>query len=307
LGTDDATLVDIITHRPNEHLQAVSAEYLTTFNKSIIDDIKGDTSGDYRDLLVALVEPRPVFIARTIHNAVKGLGTNEGAIIDCLVHQPNAYIKAVHDAYHRLFNKNIIDDIVSDTSGDFKKLLVGLLNATRDESKIANVDQALRDAENLYKKGEGKIGTDEAAFIEFFTSRSYAQIAEVNRIYTEKYKNSLAVAITKEFSGDIRRGLKALATPVAEYWASRIYGAIRGIGTNDTRLIRAFVLNNKEQLRAIEQAYVLHHQKKKGKKDDKKDDKKSKEKKREVSGTLEADIKGDTSGWYEKTLLALLH
>jgi len=271
-------------------LQQVAAEYQSQFGINLIEDIKGDTSGDYRELLVSLVEAKPVYIARTIHNAVAGLGTNEGAIIDCLAHAPTPLIRTVHDVYHRTYNKSIVQDIEEDTSGNFKKILVGLLNEARPEVPNVDLAAAAKDAETIYSKGEGRLGTDDHFFIEFFVTRSFAHIREVDRLYTQQHKHPLKKAISNEFSGDAKQVLKALAQPRALYFAKRIYTAIKGLGTNDSRLIRAFVLNNREQLHDIEQAYNVYATKKKG-----------------TNASLIEDIKGDTSGWYEKTLLGLLH
>jgi len=313
LGTDDAKLVEVITKRSNEHLVAVTADYTATFGKSIFDDIKGDTSGDYRDLLIGLVEPKPTYIARTVHNAVKGLGTNENALIDALVHTPNALLRAAGDAYQKLFNKSIVEDVAGDLSGDFKHLLVGILAASRDESPNVNAALAATDADNLYKKGEGKVGTDENAYVEFFLQRSFAHIIEVNRLYKEKRGHDLVAAINSEFSGNLKLALKALATPRAEFWAGRIHHALAGLGTNDSALVRAFVLSDRTQLKAIEVAYKERvDSKRAGNKkpahpDGKKDPPKKKEApKKPVSGSLADDIKGDTSGWFGKALLSLL-
>lgn len=313
LGTDDAKLVEVITKRPNEHLVAVTADYTATFGKSIFDDIKGDTSGDYRELLIGLVEPKATYIARTVHNAVKGLGTNENALIDALVHTPNALLKAAGEAYQKLFNKSIVEDVAGDLSGDFKHLLVGILAASRDESPSINASLALTDADNLYKQGEGKVGTNENSFVEFFLQRSFAHIAEVNRIYKEKRGHDLVAAINSEFSGNLRQALKALATPRGEFWASRIHQALAGLGTNDSALVRAFVLNDRNQLKAVEAAYKDRVERKKaGQKkpahpSGKKEPAKKKEApKKPVSGSLVDDLKGDTSGWFGKALISLL-
>lgn len=312
LGTDDAKLVSIITKRSNAHLQAVAAEYISSFGKSVIDDIKGDTSGDYRELLVSLVEARPNFIARTVHNAIKGLGTDESALIDALVHTSNAELKAATEAYQKLFNKSIIEDVAGDTSGDFKHLLVGILTASRSDSTTVDPALAATDADELYKKGEGKTGTDENAFVEIFLQRSRAHLIAVNRLYTEKRGHDLIAAIDSEFSGNLRRMLKGLALPRNEYWAKRIHSALSGLGTNDHALIRAFVLNDRAQLKEVEAAYKTRADKKhSGHKEPvspkgKKDAKPKKDAPKKITGSLADDIKGDTSGWFEKTLLSLL-
>jgi len=317
LGTDDAKLVSIITKRNNAHLVAVGAEYQASFGKSILEDIKGDTSGNYRELLVSLVEPRANFIARTVHTGVKGLGTNEAALVDALVHTPNAELKAAQEAYLKMYNKNMVEDIAGDTSGDFKHLLVGILAAARSETAAADPTLAATDADRLYKAGEGQTGTDEDAFVEIFLQRSRAHLIEVNRLYSEKRGHDLVAAIDSEFSGSLRTALKGLATPRHEYWARRIHHALAGLGTDDHALIRAFVLNDRAQLKEVEAAYTARIQRKKagekkpkspkGKKEDPAQQKQQKkETHKPLAGSLAEDIKGDTSGWFEKALLSLL-
>jgi len=295
LGTDDAALVEIITHRTNEQLQFIASEYLAAFKKSIIDDIKGDTSGHYEDLLVGLVEAKPAYIARIIHEAVKGAGTNEGAILDCLLHASNGLIKDAHCAYQQIYSKSIVEDVSGDTSGDFKKVLVALLHGVRADASGVNLEQAKTDAENIYNKGEGRLGTDDEFFIDFFTTRSYQHIYEVNRLYQEKRGHSLAQAVDKEFSGWTRTALKGLAVPGPVYWAERIHSAVARLGTNDSRLLRAFVLNDRAKLQSISEAYSQIYGKG-GKTDGGKS----------YSGVMAQDVKDDTSGWYQKALLSLL-
>lgn len=56
--------------------------------------------------------------------------------------------------------------------------------------------------------------------------------------------HSLEKAIKKEFSGDIMEGLIAIyrcVTNKAEYFASRLYKSMAGIGTNDKQLIRVVI------------------------------------------------------------------
>ena len=54
LGTMDATLIRILVTRNEIDMPQIRETYKRIFNKDMIKDIKDDTSGDYRKLLVKL-------------------------------------------------------------------------------------------------------------------------------------------------------------------------------------------------------------------------------------------------------------
>jgi hypothetical protein len=49
-----------------------------------------------------------------------------------------------------VYYANLEDNISSDTSGNFKKVLIGICAATRDEGTTVDKDQAKRDAQALF-------------------------------------------------------------------------------------------------------------------------------------------------------------
>ena len=61
------------------------------------------------------------------------------------------------------FNRDLETDIIGDTSGDFGKVLVSLLTATRPTGNMVDMTQAKKDAQKLIDGGIGKRGTDEVS------------------------------------------------------------------------------------------------------------------------------------------------
>ncbi|XP_062017019.1 uncharacterized protein LOC133733405 [Rosa rugosa] len=57
LGTDDSTLLRVIVSRAEIDLQYIKAEYQNKYGKSLGDAVRSETSGNYRDLLLALIGP----------------------------------------------------------------------------------------------------------------------------------------------------------------------------------------------------------------------------------------------------------
>lgn len=70
--------------------------------------------------------------------------------------------------------------------------------------------------------------------------------------------HSLDEAIEKEFSGNIRDGLKAIlqcSIDKTEFFASRLYKSMKGLGTNDSQLIRLIVSRSEIDLKDIKLAF----------------------------------------------------
>ena len=63
------------------------------------------------------------------------------------------------------FNKDLEKDIIGDTSGHFKRILVSLVQANRSDSKEVDRNKAKQDAKALLEAGEKKWGTDESRWI----------------------------------------------------------------------------------------------------------------------------------------------
>jgi len=68
-------------------------------------------------------------------------------------------------------NKKLEESIISETSGNLKRLLVALLQANRPEGNTIDRRKARNDAKALFEAGEKKFGTDESRFNVILCSR----------------------------------------------------------------------------------------------------------------------------------------
>lgn len=129
-----------------------------------MEDVKSETSGDFKKLLSALLHPTENYYALELMKAMEGLGTNENVLIEILCTLSNNKIKKIINAYKEMFNKNLEEELRSETSGNFKKLMISLIACGRDESIVTNLELAKVDAMSLKKAGVDKFGTDETEF-----------------------------------------------------------------------------------------------------------------------------------------------
>ena len=106
-----------------------------------------------------------------------------------------------------MFNKDLEKDIIGDTSGHLKRLLVSLVQANRADSKEVDRNKAKQDAKALLDAGEGKWGTDESRFNVILASRSYPQLRATFEEYEKISKKKMEEALKSEMSGDLLRGM----------------------------------------------------------------------------------------------------
>jgi len=284
MGTDDKALIEVFTLNSNERLQEISAAYKLRYGTSLAAAVNLDTSGDFGDFLVMLLIPTTEVKTYLINRSLILLGTDEQALIDTLAHATNEDVAIAKQEYHRVFKKDLVPAVSGDTSGNFKKTLLGILEGCRECCTEPDCARAEKDAEEIYKRGEGKFGTDDDYFVSFFTKTAFEQIYETDRAYQKKYTHGLAKAIESETSGDYKDLLIAISTPELEWWAKRVKNALSGLGTKDDILKRVFVINNNPtKLGAISGEYMKLYGK-----------------------SLVDAIHGDTSGPYRQTYMSLL-
>lgn len=103
------------------------------------------------------------------------------------------------------------DDVVGDTSGAYKKLLVSLLTASRPETFEVDLNLVRKDVEDLVSAGIKKWGTDESKFNMIFGVRSYSHLRQMFEEYQKKTGKTIEDSIKSEMSGNIAKTYLALS------------------------------------------------------------------------------------------------
>ena len=87
-------------------------------------------SGDLEDGFKALVmsaKNRPQYFADRLHKAMAGFGTKDSTLIRVIVSRSEIDLQDVKDEYRTCYQKSLHDAVASETSGDYKKLLLGIV------------------------------------------------------------------------------------------------------------------------------------------------------------------------------------
>ncbi|XP_042328027.1 annexin A4 [Sceloporus undulatus] len=138
--------------------------------------------------------------AQKLRKAMKGLGTDEDAIIEILVNRNLSQRQEIKMTYKSTIGRDLINDLKSELSGKFEKVIIGLMTPI-----------TLYDVEELKRAMKGA-GTDEGCLIEILASRTNEEIRRINETYKHQYGTTLEEDIVSDTSSMLRRVLVSLAT-----------------------------------------------------------------------------------------------
>jgi len=286
VGTNEKALIDVLgTHTMAEREQ-IAKMFKTMYGKDLGKDMKSETSFNFQELLLKLIQGAAVFDGMEVRAAMKGAGTDELALIEILCSRTNAEIEAIKNYFKIDLNRDLEKDIISETSGHFKRLLVSMSTANRDETTKVDDAKAQKEAQDLYSAGEKKLGTDESRFNQILALRNFHQLNCMYAHYTRLSGYDITRSIEHEMSGDLKKGFLCVvecSRNPAQYFANALHKSMKGAGTDDRTLIRIIVSRAEKDLEDIKACFIQTYKK-----------------------TLGKMIKDDCSGHYKNLLLKIV-
>ena len=250
---NEQELIKFIINRTNSERLRIKSSYRLIYGSDLIEDLKDELKGDFEDAVLPLFYDPIDYDCMELKIAMKGPGTDEDTLIEIITNRNNSVIRKIKQRYPIVISgSDLIENVIDDTSGNFKNTLVALLNERRSENTKINYTECGRYARqlNAYK--------DEGVYLGIFTERSKDEFVAIENLYKEYYGESLLDTVKDEFSGDFEDGLVGIYYAMVkphEYFAKRIHDSIYGLGTDDETLIRVIVTRHEIDLPLIKKVY----------------------------------------------------
>ncbi|XP_058474115.1 annexin A4 [Solea solea] len=189
-----------------------------------------------------------------LREAMKGVGTDEAAVIDVLAHRTIAQRQRIKEAFKQAVGKDLAGELNTELSGNFRSVVLGLL-------MLAPV----YDAYELRNAMKGA-GTEEACLIDILASRTNDEIKAICAFYKKEYGN-LEKDVCGDTSGMFQRVLVSLLTAgrdegdkvdeaLAAQDAKEIYEAGEARwGTDEVKFLTVLCVRNRNHLLRVFEEY----------------------------------------------------
>ncbi|KAL8778766.1 MAG: hypothetical protein Q9203_001114 [Teloschistes exilis] len=288
-GTDEATVIRILAHIPPQEIPVLKQTYQQRHHRSLEADLKSELSGYFEFAVLAILRGPLQQDVWCIYDALKGVGTKESLLDDVLIGRSNADIRAIKTAYQQTYRRSLESDVKADLSAKTERMYSMILAATRQEESAPVYPQAVdADVSELHRATEAKTGTEQLTVCSILTSRSDGQIRAIAQAYEHKYRRALETVIRSEFAGHMEDALVRMVRSGADRAmrdALALEECMKGPGTKDERLVERVVAVHWDRQHTAQVKGAYRHR---------------------FGKELVNRIRGETSGDYEKMLVAML-
>uniref|UniRef100_A0A8C1R200 Annexin n=1 Tax=Cyprinus carpio TaxID=7962 RepID=A0A8C1R200_CYPCA len=233
----------------------IAFAYERRAKKDMISALKGALSGSLETVILGLMKSTAQYDASEIKASIKGLGTDEESLIEIVCSRSNAELMEIKRVYKELFKKDLEKDVCGDTSGDFAKLLLALVEV----GYLSYVSFILH---ALFEAGVKRKGTDVKCWISIMSERSVPHLQKVFERYKSYSPYDMQESIRKEVKGDLEMSFLTLVQCFENrqlYFANRLQDAMKSKGAKEKVLTRIMVSRCEVDLKKIRQEFKAHH------------------------------------------------
>lgn len=286
-GTDEDAVINFTVSKNNRERQEVRKAYKAAFGRDLIDDLKDEIGGNFGQVVTSMYLSPVEYDVTEIRKGIEGAGTDEDAVTEIIGSRSNYRLKEILSLYKIKYDEDLEVRLKDELSGDYGNLICSLLQCSRSEDTDVDDDNVQEDVNALYNAGEGKWGTDEETFTRIFALRNSHHLRRMNQMYIEQKGTSLLDVVDSEFSGNMKVLLKTILHShinPADYYATRIYKACKGFGTDEEIVTRSLVVMDEIFLPQIKKIFQTKYD-------------------MSLAETIDSECSGD----YKRMLLALIN
>ena len=178
---DEKAIIALCLRTTNAIRLEILNIYKECYNQNLLANFRSIFNDNFLKTLIALfTEP----IEYDVNELKEAINTkNVDTLIEIIVSRPQNILMQIKDRYNKKYKSDLIKDVENKTSGYVKKILLSFLECKRSTNTQPNIEECKKIASELFKAGEGKIGTDKSVFVKHFSTLSPNELKEVYIAY----------------------------------------------------------------------------------------------------------------------------
>jgi len=262
VGHDNLKIARILSTLTRVQRYEVAATYKSLFGRDLLADLVAIYEGKHEDAIEYLFWSPEKMYAREYREAVRGLGTNEEALIEMTVTLSGNELRTTAAAYQEKYEKRLDKDVKGDTSGFFRDLLLALLEGRQPDTMPYPAQIPKNTAEALNNIGAGNWDKHKDTIRDIFCKRSIAELRVTFDEYERLTGQPIEDAIEREFSKDAKKLLLAIIKVVRNrpaYLAECLKNAITPIGSKFEVANRIIIGRSEIDLQNIKEAFFTKY------------------------------------------------
>ena len=133
MGTDQMTVCSILSQRSDGQIRAIAQAYHSRYHRELSQVIAKEFSGHMKDALLRILGcglDRAKADTHALEDSMKGMGTKDELLVTRVVrmHWDRQHMQQVKGAYKHFFKRELSQRIKGETSGDYQRLMVALVD-----------------------------------------------------------------------------------------------------------------------------------------------------------------------------------
>eukprot|EP00257_Ricinus_communis_P013328 XP_015570743.1 annexin-like protein RJ4 isoform X1 [Ricinus communis] len=284
-GTNEKAVISVLGHRNAAQRKQIRQAYWDLYQEELVKRLESELTGDFERAVYRWIldpEDRDAVLANV---ALRKSGDYH-VIIEIACVRSAEELLTVRRAYQARYKHSLEEDVAAHTTGDVRKLLVGLVTAFRYEGAEINTRLAKSEADILQDAIKDKAFNHDEV-IRILTTRSKTQLMATFNTFKDDQGTSitkmlLGESADNEFKTLLRIAIRCINEPL-KYYEKVLRNAIRKVGTDEDALTRVIVTRAEKDLLDIKDLYYKRN-----------------------SVALDHAVANETSGDYKHFLLALL-
>ncbi|KAH0726688.1 hypothetical protein KY284_002553 [Solanum tuberosum] len=288
LGTNEKSVISVLGHRNASQRKKIRETYQQLYNRSLVDDIFSELSGDFKKAVVLWTYEPSERDARLANEALKSKKktiTQLQVIVEIACASSPDHLVAVRQTYRGLFNCSLEEDIAANVPMPVQKVLIGLVRSYRYGKELVDPSIANEESAILRETIRTK-QLDSDNFLLILSTRNVHQLRATFECYKQNYGFSIDQDMKSCGKGLLESMLKVVIWCIdspEKHFAEVVRASIVGIGTDENSLTRAIVTRAEVDMMKVRGEYFIANK-----------------------TNLDSAVIGDTSGDYMKFLMTLL-